>query len=279
MTRKLFMTGSSGYLGHAVCKELQKRGLDYTELRRADGFDLSRPFDFEAGWRKHAQEAAEDALLFHLGAVSRQSQCEADHERAWRTNSEATGCLAAALGSFGGRLVYVSTDLVFAGTNAPYGPDDEARPKSVYGKSKLGGEWYTMAFPQNLVVRAPLLYGPSFDGKRGATDMVTNAIAAGEDLSLFIDEWRTPLHVDEAARQIVDLGLDEDAVLVRHLRCEERQNRHQLGLRIAEELGLGTEHLVPCKRADRGLEARPEDVSLIEGQAAAVPRSSPGTQA
>ena len=55
------------------------------------------------------------------------------------------------------------------------------------------------------VARIPLLFGPSFDGRRGATDMIR---ASSDGVTLYTNEHRTPLHVADAARGLVELLLE-----------------------------------------------------------------------
>ena len=43
-------------------------------------------------------------------------------------------------------MVYVSTDYVFDGKNAPYKESDEPNPLNKYGQSKLEGEKTVLAF-------------------------------------------------------------------------------------------------------------------------------------
>ncbi len=76
------------------------------------------------------------------------------------------------------------------------------------------------------------------------------------------DEWRTPLHVAEAARQIVELGLDSSCVEIVHLNCEERCNRWELGKRIVSDAGQSTAQLKRASRLEMEGPDRPADVSL-----------------
>ena len=151
----------------------------------------------------------------------------------------------------------MSTDLVFDGLRAPYGPHDSPRPLSVYGSTKVDGEQAVLA-AGGTVVRVPLLIGPSHDGRRGATDMLRAAIQAGRRLDLFTDEFRTPLHAVDAARGLVDVLLD-GATGIFHLAGHERLSRWELAQRFCALHGLPAESLNPARSRDPG---RPADVSL-----------------
>ncbi len=258
----VLLTGTTGYLVQEVDARLEALGIAFAGLGRAEGFDLGEPFSLEEVLDQVVEGLDAPPLLIHLAAMSRMDECEAEPERAFRTNAEATGVLASVLARSRGRVVYVSTDLVFDGENAPYTDDDEPRPTSIYGKSKAEGERMVLADSSGLVIRIPLLFGPSFDGKRGASDTVLAALGDARELRLFTDEWRTPLSVREAAEQIVALALDSTVTGIRHLPGPERLSRHELGVRSAEEAGLDPGAILEASRLEMPGPRRPCDVSL-----------------
>ncbi len=259
--RELWVTGTTGYLGHVVAAELLRRRIPFRPLGRREGADLARPFELDFLFDRIFRSGVERTVI-HLAAMSRFYECEEKADLAARINAEATGALAAALRRKGGRLVYVSTDLVFDGEHAPYDETAEPRPKTIYGRTKRLGELSTLAEPGNLVVRLPLLYGPSFDGRRGATDWIAWRIARGEKVVLFTDEWRTPLDVQTAAARLIELSLDPAAEGIRHIPGPERLSRYELGIRYVRNKGLDESLVEEGSRLDMPGTPRPKDVSL-----------------
>ncbi|PIE24730.1 MAG: hypothetical protein CSA62_02540 [Planctomycetota bacterium] len=269
---KVFVTGATGYLGHEVQALLRERGIAWESWGR-DGFDLEQPFALDDSVRQRLERMREEEpeavpLLLHMGAESRWGSCEDAPERAWRINAEASGVLAAAVTHAGGRVVLASTDLVFEGEHAPYDVTREAKPLSSYGRSKRAAEWYVLGGDEHLVVRLPLLYGPSFDGRRGATDMILRAAEEGRRVQLFVDEWRTPMTVRAAAEDLLNAALDPDLVGILHPEVGPRLSRWELGLQIAAEYELDPEPLLEmASRHGMPGPARPEDCSLLPGHA------------
>jgi dTDP-4-dehydrorhamnose reductase len=155
-----------------------------------------------------------------------------------------------------GRIVLVSTDLVFDGTAAPYAREAAPAPLGAYARSKARAE-EAVRGAGGVVVRVPLLFGPSFDGRRGATDMIRSA--AGP-LPLFTNEFRTPLHAADAARGLVELALAAAGPATLHLAGPERVSRYELGRRFLAASGLAGPRLDPVECADP---LRPRDVSLV----------------
>lgn len=262
--RRVLLTGSTGYLGSFILIELRRRGVDVVTAGRGSGggasggagdviLDLADPESIAT-----MVSSTSVAAVLNAAALSSLTTCAGDPEAAAAVNGRSPGQLAQSLH---GRCLQVSTDLVFDGLRAPYGPQDTPRPLSVYGSTKVDGEQAVLA-AGGTVVRVPLLIGPSPDGRRGATDMVRSALKAGRRLDLFTDEFRTPLHAVDAARGLVDLLLDgvlNGAAGTFHLAGYERLSRWELAQRFCTLHGLPTEVLNRARSRDP---ARPADVSL-----------------
>ena len=168
---RVLLTGVTGYLGSFLLAELQGRGVRVVTGGRLGCdvvLDLADPESIAAAVARSSANA-----VLNAAALSSLRACESDRDLAAAVNGRAAGLLAEAVG---GRCLQVSTDLVFDGRRAPYGPEDEPAPGSAYGFTKAEGERAVLA-AGGAVARVPLLIGPSPDGKRGATDMVRAAVA------------------------------------------------------------------------------------------------------
>jgi dTDP-4-dehydrorhamnose reductase len=246
----VLLTGSTGFLGHYLRAELARRDLDVVTAGRAGAellLDLQQPESIPERVR-----GLGPVRVLHAAALSSLAGCEADPTRARTVNTVATARLAEL---FGGALLYVSTDLVFGGSAPPYRAGDTPRPRSVYGRTKAEPEAAVLAAGAR-VVRIPLLFGPSFDGRRGATDMIR---ASRGPVTLYTNERRTPLHAADAARALVELLLEDGGPEVRHLAGPERISRHDLGRLFVEQAGLAPDRVRAGECNDP---LRPRDVSL-----------------
>jgi dTDP-4-dehydrorhamnose reductase len=199
-------------------------------------------------------EALQPDLVLHLAACSRLADCERDPDAALRTNAWVAEQFAQ---RFGARLVLVSTDLVFDGRGAPYAETAAPAPLSVYGASKVHAEDRVFAHGGR-VVRLPLLFGDDAHG-RGATASLRRVLADGRHSPLFTNEYRTPLHADDAAHALVELVVDPDGPNLVHLPGPERVSRWQFARRLCDLHGLVPASLLPVECQDA---LRPRDVSL-----------------
>ncbi|MGH7444897.1 MAG: SDR family oxidoreductase, partial [Longimicrobiales bacterium] len=104
---------------------------------------------------------AEFDVVLNCAGCNRTMEAERDPREAFAINAHAVGAVAAVCRERSARLVHVSSDYVFDGTNdVPYTERDAVRPLNVYGASKALGEALAMHHqPEAVIVRAASLFG------------------------------------------------------------------------------------------------------------------------
>jgi dTDP-4-dehydrorhamnose reductase len=148
------LTGAAGQLGRA----LQATAPPAWRVIACDAaaLDVTRPEAVEEVVRRERP-----ALIVNAGAYTAVDAAERETERAEAVNSAGAAHVAEAAKLAGARLIHVSTDYVFDGTQArPYGPADRPRPLGVYGRTKLAGEREVTRISGGsaLIVRTSWLY-------------------------------------------------------------------------------------------------------------------------
>lgn len=270
MDDRWLITGASGQLGGHIVHELMS-GNDVPDACVLGGTREMIPGGDE---RRHVDLADHAALaacvrsfrpshIVHLGAMTAVAEAAARPADAEKINAGSTRVLAEEAERIGARLIYSSTDMVFAGDRAPYREDDPPAPLSVYGRTKAEGERELLRRVRTLVVRIPLMFGVPLT-KRPCTFMnQLAALQAGEPLNLFTDEYRTPIWLVDAARAIIALARSDVTGIV-HVAGPERLSRYAMIERVAALLGIKNAKLVGVSRNSvPGSEPRPEDLSLI----------------
>jgi dTDP-4-dehydrorhamnose reductase len=149
-------------------------------------------------------------IVLHGGAYTAVDACESEPDIAFAVNALGTRNMAEAAGVAGAHLVYVSTDYVFDGTlDRPYVEWDQPNPRSVYGRSKLGGEIevHAVAGPSATIVRTAWV-----SGAHGA-NMVKTVLRLGRadprsTLRFVDDQHGCPTFTADLAAALVRLALD-----------------------------------------------------------------------
>jgi dTDP-4-dehydrorhamnose reductase len=201
-------------------------------------------------------------VVVHAAAIASVATAHAEPDLAKRVNTDATAALAGLCAGVGARFVYVSTDMVFDGEAAPYAETDMAAPLSVYGRSKREGERAVEARGPALVVRLPLLYGVPLVPRSTTFVEQVRALREGRALTLFHDEWRTPLALEDAAAALARAA-ESDLVGTLHAGGPERLSRLEMGERLAAALGIRDPFIVAASRLDvPASEPRARDLSL-----------------
>ncbi|HTJ38190.1 MAG TPA: sugar nucleotide-binding protein [Dactylosporangium sp.] len=153
------------------------------------------------------------------------------------------------------RLVHVSSDAIFSGrAGREYTESDEPDPIYPYGAAKAAAETAVRAIdPFAAVVRTSLILG---DGN-GAHEHLTHDLVAGRvDGALFVDETRKPVHVDDLAAALLELGLGNFAGVI-NVAGVDAVSRYELGVLVARRDGLDADRIPSATSS-----GRPGDIRL-----------------
>jgi dTDP-4-dehydrorhamnose reductase len=164
----------------------------------------------------------------------------------------------------GARFVFLSTDHVFGGDAGNYDESARAVPLSAYGGMKLQAEGQVwIEHEEAVILRPALMVGASAQHQRPLFEC--ELLARGLECSLFSDEWRSPVHVDDVARAVWDL-VSLNVRGVYHLGGPARLSRLELGRLLCALYGFDPRLLVEAQRPPD----RPRDLSLNSTRIAAL---------
>jgi dTDP-4-dehydrorhamnose reductase len=132
--------------------------------------------------------------------------CEDHAEDAFRQNAEGPHHIAVEAARYGSQIVYFSTEYVFDGENGPYGEEDQTRPLSVYGKSKLQGEHAVAdACARALIIRTTVVYGWDRDSTNFAMQ-IYRRVRSGSEMTIPDDQIGNPTLAEYLAETAVALA-------------------------------------------------------------------------
>lgn len=149
-------------------------------------------------------QSVRPGCIINTAAFNLVDACEDHSEDAIRTNTIGVYHLARSAQLAGAALVHFSTNYVFDGQKqSPYVENDVPRPLSVYGFSKLGGEWAAQQYcEKHFVVRTAALYGCAGNRSKGGNfaERLIRAAQEGKPLRIVNDQIINPTHTADLAR-------------------------------------------------------------------------------
>lgn len=263
---RILITGASGLLGGRLCLLLGPNH-SITGLTRGrpapDGVAQVSTDLTDADAVGRILDGARPEVVIHCAALADAEVCEREPERARRDNEIASRNLARASRRADARLIAVSTDLVLAG-DRPFSPETvAAAPLMEYGRSKLRGESAISAeCPDAVILRVALVCGRGYGARLSGSEAIAARLRRGETVTLYEDEWRTPIDPESVANAIEAIVARPQARGLFHLGGLTRLTRVELGQRVASALNLDAGLIRQAAQSSHLGAPRPRDVSL-----------------
>ncbi|MBL8865603.1 MAG: dTDP-4-dehydrorhamnose reductase [Planctomycetia bacterium] len=257
MTTLVF--GSAGQLGRDLVPMLPGEVVSAT---RADA-DFAVRGSLAECVKRHAPDVVVNCAAYNLV-----DKAESEPDAAFAVNAWAVRELALACRDANAKLVHVSSDYVFgldAKRSTPYAEDDAPGPVSVYGMSKLAGEYFARALtPRHLVVRTCGLYGAWGVGGKGGNFVETMLRVAGQGKPLRVvnDQHCTPSYTKDVAAAIVGL-IAADANGLFHATNAGATTWHDLAAETFRLAGVAAD-LTPIPTRERNDPARRPPYSVLD---------------
>ncbi len=254
--------GAAGQLGRDLCPRLEGEVVALGRTS-APAVDLSRPQSLRAVF----DEVRPDVVV-NCAAYNFVDKAESEPEAAFAVNAWGVRELARLCAERDCLLVHFSTDYVFgldAARRRPWSESDAPGPVSVYGLSKLAGEYLVRALcPRHLVLRTCGLYGVWGSGGKGGNFVETMLRLAGQGKPLRVvnDQTCTPSYtVDVAEASIALMNTGQTGLY--HLTNSGSCTWHELARTIFELSGLSVD-LAPIPSREYPVPARRPTYSVLD---------------
>jgi dTDP-4-dehydrorhamnose reductase len=228
---KILVTGHTGFVGKSLVEYVKHKQIQVMGFSKSNGFDLTRLHDL--GFLDPENISG----IIHLAADSDVNACEKNRKVPF---------------------VFASSDQVFDGLKGNYCPEDETCPINEYGKQKLLAENEIQKVnSQAVICRLALMIGEH----GGYEKAFVENVKAGKEQTLFTDEIRSVLPVEDAAKFLFK-ALHLQAGIY-HVGGLKAMNRYELGLQLATKHNLKSSLLKQGLQKDVVLLAqRPKNVSF-----------------
>lgn len=253
--RTAMITGSGGLLGRSMRARLTDSGWGVVALPHAE-LDITNEEDVQA-----AVGMVRPEVLINCVATADVDRCEVEPDWAYAVNATGPRHLARACREAGAQIVHVSTDYVFDGSKQGfYTQEDEPNSPSVYGQSKLAGEFAVREEAERFyIVRTSWLFGAG--GKNFGSRVIEYA-RQGRPLKGVIDQTSIPTYAPDLAgriEEIIDLG----AHALYHVTSTGPTNWFEFARLTLDLAGIGDVRLEPVTRAELNQRApRPHNSAM-----------------
>lgn len=194
---KTLITGANGQLGTELHEILEREFPGQTLYTDVQELDLTNAKAVDSYVANN-----EITHIVNCAAYTAVDRAEEEKMLCAAVNTDAVKNLAMAADANGAKIIHISTDYVFDGTNhRPYRESDKVNPVSQYGTTKRKGETLLLALaPQAIIIRTAWLY--SAHGKNFVKTMLRLADSQPE-IKVVCDQIGTPTFARDLARAVV----------------------------------------------------------------------------
>jgi dTDP-4-dehydrorhamnose reductase len=255
---KVLLTGGSGLLGQYLNVNLsgdkELLSLYFENTGNCHKYDSIR-FDIrDKGKLSLLFSNFRPDVVIHTACYSRPEVCaKLDRNEVYSLNVESTENIARLCNDFNSKLIFTSTDLVYDGSGKGLLKEDaDLNPISLYAESKLMGE---IAVQRNcgnyIILRTALLIGFGMNHSRNNFHNTYELLKSGRQVSLFADQFRSPLALHKAAGfigRLCEMSVSNEII---NFGGKDRVSRLEIGEMICESGGFDKKFIksVSCKTA------------------------------
>ena len=243
----VLVVGADGAIGAAVAARLEVAGHDVIRTSRR-GTPGTVPLDLAAdpeSWRLPAGVSA--AVL--CAAITSTEACRLRPDDARRVNVDAPVALGHRLASAGGRLVFLSTNMVFDGSLPFVPPGTAPCPRTAYGAMKADAEHGLLSLGNaSTVVRLTKVVGrtlPVIEAWRAA-------LGGGETVQPFSDLPMAPVSLDVAAA-VIAAAAREPLGPILQVSARADVTYADVAARLAARWGYAPDRVRPVAVAESGM--------------------------
>ena len=272
--KTLLITGAYGQLGDACVKFLKNNyNITLSGVSPSDG-GVHLDIRSKSSIKKVLSDIDPDVIL-NLAALTDVDGCELDPQQAKDINFSGVKNLCR---DFSGHFIQISTDYVFDGKSGPYSEEDEPKPKSVYGKTKLFADnWLLDNYSKSTIIRTNILYSYTKRTKASFLKWVVDLLNDNQNIKVVNDQWNNPTWT-ESLSLVISKIIDNQAFDLYHYGDRDILNRFDFSILISKVFNLDSSLIMPISSDELNqIAPRPRKSGLItkkiESELGIIPKS------
>ena len=254
MKKKLFVIGTGGLTGSKLV-EIAKKDFEifgsynYRDPKSSIQKNIKLDISNSTKIKKILEEIKPDVVINTAG-INNVDYCEKNPDLALKINIQAVKEICQITKKLGIKFVQLSSDSVFDGTK-----------QLPYGETKIESEKIVLENPNNVVVRASVLYGylphnlakieSSSKKSINFGQWLINKLSINEKVRIITDEYSSPIIADDFARSILHI-IKYEGNGIFHSAPKLQITRYDFSVKIAKALGLSVELIEPVSNKELG---------------------------
>lgn len=264
--KTVVITGASGLLGQYLCQyfatDYKVIGLYHTtvpvcskniEFVQMNLLDTEKVRDLISNINPN--------FLIHTAGYTSVDECELYPEIAYEQNVLCTRNICSAINPKSTKLILISTDHLFSGTNKNYDESATPEPLNVYAKTKLSAEEEVQKLQSTLTIRTNF-YGGKTEKKLSFSSWIIGELKNNRQINMFDDVYFTPISICGLADNI-NLLMNSPLNGIYNVVGRERMSKYEFAILLANIFGFSTDLINRSTIKNLNLKAkRPNDMSL-----------------
>lgn len=185
-------------------------------------------------------------VVVHTAGVANTDFCEKNFKKAWQSNVLGTAKMIEICRVCNSKMVYISSNAIFDGTDAPYSEESVPNPINNYGRIKLECENLVKnSGIKYLIARPILMYGWNNEDERSnPATWLLRKLRSNEKVYMVNDIYENPLLNHNCAEIIWSLiKLDKEGIY--HIAGKDVVNRYDFAKIVADIFFLDKNLIVP----------------------------------
>jgi len=168
LDKKILLTGGTGTLGKSIIDSNLFKNICAPTSKQVNILQYKKLKEFI--FRKKIK------LIIHCAAFARMRQCEKNISKAIEVNIQGTLNIVKAISKKRIKLIYISSDGVYASTRGNYLESDPLKPYNVYGWTKVAAEFLIKTLDKYLIIRTRFFSKDKIFYKYSADNIYSSSI-------------------------------------------------------------------------------------------------------
>lgn len=260
---KVLITGGSSLLGKAL-KETCQYDIECTWYTNyIDGYQMNVTNKSQV---RYVFDRVKPDIVIHCAANGSVDYAQNNYQEVYHVNVEGTRNIMLAAKDYNAKVVYISSNAVYAGDNPPYSEESETKPLNSYGSIKLQAEQVVVDHLDWLIVRPFLLFGwPYPSGRQNWATLVYNDLSQDKPVQMVNDVVWQPTYVVDCAEAIWKLLEFNNEIF--NIASPEKMTLYRFAVNVAEVFELDKGLIEPvASNYFESIAPRPKDTSYDLGK-------------